>query len=371
MKRLARALLPSQFKTRLRAGLSMWDLMIAKQFSGMLASRAPWFYRLFNTQFDREQIAVLAGRNAYFKCAGGGEQSSPLLRRNIHRLEKGLCMPARRDVFAIDYIRETVDMFITCVENNQRQLQQCSQELAWADAVLTEYFSCTIDHEVITACYLKFRPVSAQLKHQSEQSLAAGSFGISPKIPYQRQDAVKSTLSFADFNTLCLQRRSVRWFTSELVSDELLNTAIQTAAFAPSACNRQPFRFYVANEPKLAAKVAKLAGGTVGFADNIPCTIVVVGDLSAYPSERDRHVIYIDAALASMQLMLALETLGLSSCPINWPDLDVPEQKMAQLLSLAPYERPIMLMAIGYAKPEGLIPYSQKKSVEQLRVEIK
>jgi nitroreductase len=366
MKRLARAMLPTQVKTRLRSWMASWDLIVAKQFSGVLASRAAWFYRFFNTQFNREQIAVLAGRNAYFKSAGGGELSSPLLRRNIHRLEKGLCMPERRDVFAIDYIVETVEMFVTRVEYNQGHSLAYSQELVWADAVLTEYFSCTAEHEIISACQLTFSPASDRLKHLQQPDL------VEPvrKIPYQRQDAPKSSISFNNFNALCLQRRSVRWFTPELVSDELLNCAITTAVLAPSACNRQPFRFYVANEPKLAAKVAKLAGGTVGFADNIPCTIVVVGDLSAYPSERDRHVIYIDAALAAMQLMLALETLGLSSCPINWPDLDVPEQKMAKLLSLKTHERPIMLVAIGYAKPEGMIPYSQKKSVAELRKEI-
>ena len=59
--------------------------------------------------------------------------------------------------------------------------------------------------------------------------------------------------------------------------------------------------------------------------------VQVVGNLAAYPLERDRHLIYIDSALASMQLMLAAETLGLSTCPINWPDVDFAEQNIQQL----------------------------------------
>ncbi|MFT5547949.1 MAG: nitroreductase [Rheinheimera aquimaris] len=94
--------------------------------------------------------------------------------------------------------------------------------------------------------------------------------------------------------------------------------------------------------------------------------IVVVGDLSAYEAERDRHVIYIDAALASMQLMLALESLGLQSCPINWPDVEERERAMAQKLSLDYWQRPVMLLATGYAMPEGGVPYSQKKPAELL-----
>lgn len=94
--------------------------------------------------------------------------------------------------------------------------------------------------------------------------------------------------------------------------------------------------------------------------------MVVVGDLSAYPYERDRHLIYVDASLASMQLMLALETLGLSSCPINWPDIEVMERGMAEVLDLSFHERPIMLISVGYPDPTGNIPFSQKKSSDSM-----
>ena len=101
--------------------------------------------------------------------------------------------------------------------------------------------------------------------------------------------------------------------------------------------------------------------GTAGFAHNLPAIIAVVGDLSAYPFERDRHVIYIDGSLFTMQFMLALETLGLSTCPINWPDIEAREKMLDAELGLNKHERTIMLLSVGYADPEGGIPYSQKK----------
>ena len=112
--------------------------------------------------------------------------------------------------------------------------------------------------------------------------------------------------------------------------------------------------------------MALCAGGTPGWAKGIPCTIAIIGDLSAYPRERDRHLIYVDGSLASMQLMLALETLGLSTCPINWPDIEREEKKMATLLKLKPYERPVMLLSVGYALNQGGIAYSQKKNANTL-----
>jgi nitroreductase len=68
-----------------------------------------------------------------------------------------------------------------------------------------------------------------------------------------------------------------------------------------------------------------------------------------------------------MGFILALETLGLSSTCINWPDFFPLETKMQKSLGLGVDDRPIMLIAVGYPDPKGKIPYSQKKSLEGLR----
>ena len=124
------------------------------------------------------------------------------------------------------------------------------------------------------------------------------------------------------------------------------------------------------NNKEKAVAIAKCAGGTAGFAENLPAIIVIVGDLSAYPFPKDRHLIYIDGSLAAMQLMLALETLGLSSCSINWPDVSSAERKIRKIIDLKDYERIVMLMAVGYADPEGGIPFSQKKINGQILEDI-
>ena len=107
--------------------------------------------------------------------------------------------------------------------------------------------------------------------------------------------------------------------------------------------------------------------GIRGYEHNIPVLIVVIGNLAAYFDERDRHIIYIDASLANMSLMLAFETLGLSSCSINWPDIEQLEIKMEKMLHLKKYERPIMCLAVGYPDPDGKVAFSEKRSLDQLR----
>jgi nitroreductase len=125
----------------------------------------------------------------------------------------------------------------------------------------------------------------------------------------------------------------------------------------------------VAMEPEWVKQIADCPGGAAGFSDQLPAIIVVVGDLSTYPFERDRHLIYIDASLANMQLMLAAETLGLATCPINWPDMEIAEKRIGELIDLPAYERVVMLMAIGYGDPDSGVPYSQKKQHDLLVTE--
>lgn len=313
---------------------------------------ASLYYLMVSRDFGREHQAVLAGRLAYRQSLIETKQSSVLLRRNTHRLEKGLIMRPRRDVFAEDYIGQTVRVY-------QKALSYAdwnAEEKKWCTDVLKEYFSVVKDTHKIANARAIFE---STLKADSDKT-------DKPYIPCSFDSLPASNVDFDSLHQLFLKRRSVRWYQDKPVPRELLEKAVNLATLAPSACNRQPYAFYISSHQDQAVQMAKCAGGTPGWAENIPCVIAVIGDLSAYPFERDRHVIYIDASLAAMQLMLALETLGLSTCAINWPDVDWSEQKMRQLLGLEDYQRPVMLLSVGYALDQGGIPYSQKKSTDIL-----
>src|SRR5690606_10309881 len=171
-----------------------------------------------------------------------------------------------------------------------------------------------------------------------------------------------------EFLKLSQQRRSVRWYDQKPVPREITEKALKIALNSPSACNRQPFKFYIFDEPELAKKIGSIPMGTKGFAENFPAVAVIVGQLRAYPFERGLHVIYIDGALAAMSFMYALETLGLASCPINWPDVEPLELKMEKTLQLEKDQRPIMLISYGYPDKSGQIPFSAKMPLEQAAV---
>jgi nitroreductase len=309
------------------------------------------FYVFFSREFGREQMKVLQGRIAYYKNHLQFDQkSSPMLRRNVHRLEKGIIMRPRKPSFASDYIAETVNAYLAMASADAA----CTRELSWARDVLTQYFDIVED--------------TPQIKKARDAFTGNAATEPVSLVPYKDIDRIRSTVELEQLEALFWQRRSTRWFAAKDVDHTQIDKAIELASLAPSACNRQPYYFYVSKNKEQATKLAKLAVGTGGFADNFPCVMAVVGDLSAYPHEKDRHLIYIDGALASMQLMLALETLGMSSCPLNWPDIEFRERAVNELLDLPPEQRVIMLIGIGFADTEGMIPYSKKKATDTLKI---
>lgn len=329
------------------------------------------YYCFFNRQFGREHQSVLQGRINYWMQLDESSQASAMLRRNIHRVEKGLIMRPRREVFGLAFIESTVSKYINCSSYNKLD----KYEDKWAKDVLERYFDAVPvgANKLVDSLRQKFENYQTNKAVESDacdnksaySQPRQGSFS-----PYERGSNTPSELSYEELIVLCKQRRSVRWFKNKEVSPELINKAIVAASLAPSACNRQPFEFHVVKAANVAQDIGSIPMGTAGFSHNFQALIVVVGDLSCYPHERDRHVIYIDGSLASMQMMLAFETLGLSSCVINWPDIEQYEKRMSSRLHLASHQRPIMLMAVGYADPEGMIPFSQKKTTNQLLKEV-
>lgn len=313
-------------------------------------------YYFLKGDFSNEHLAVLRGRRAYRQQLKKIGQSSALLRRNTHRLEKGLIMRPRRAVFAEGIILETIGCYREALASGSLN----SGEAKWATDVLVAYFDAVDETPIIKAAKEAFNAAQGAIDQAASVEDRFGMAHAQFK-PYSHAELPKNSISFEDLHDLYVRRRSVRWYQDKKVPRDLIEKAAAIASFAPSACNRQPYRFHYCDQPEKVTLMASAAGGATGFADNIPAIIAVVGDLSSYPKERDRHLIYVDGSLAAMQFMLALQTLGLASCSINWPDAEKNERRIRKVIELEDYERIVMLMAIGYADESGGIPYSHKK----------
>lgn len=306
------------------------------------------YYFFIKRSYSLEMSRLFKGIHSFNLKRKQNQLPNAQLRRNIHRLEKGLIMKPRKSIFALEYIQETIDCYEYLYCKNG-----LTSELEWAKNVLTDYFSVINSNgsDLLTHMLNKFENIGS---------------GAGDMRPYQAKEIINSSLSYEELKEFILTRRSTRWFDGNTVPREKIELAVQVATQAPSACNRQPFQFIVADKKPILAQLSQLPMGTVGFASNIPCMVAVVGDYSNFEFERDRHLIYIDASLSTMQFLLALKTLGVSGCIINWPEIDSLNKEVSSLLSLKPYESVIMLIAIGYAEPTGGIAYSHKKENSEL-----
>jgi nitroreductase len=313
--------------------------------SGFLSSL---YFAIMSRDFDREHSAVLSGINAY-RIA---KPNRALLRRNTHRLEKALVMRPRKNIFALNYISETVAIFVDSVE---RKGNVKGDELKWCRDVLATYFDVVGSNAIVDRSRAIFEKCITDTADEG-----------SMKMPYRRGNPSNDVMDYERLDQLSRRRCSVRWFKQEQVPEELIKKALAIGLRAPSACNRQPFRFHFVTDLTSVKSVASLAWGTSGFCDNIPAVGIVIGSLRNFFASWDRHLIYIDSALAVGPFLLALETLGLSSCCLNWPDIRDVDEEMGSYIELAPEERIIMLIAIGYADPDGWIPYSSKKTSEEI-----
>ncbi|MHA7819577.1 MAG: nitroreductase family protein [Erythrobacter sp.] len=327
------------------------------KFASQIKPLASAYYALLSSKFQREERAVLLGRAKYHEELQENDANIFLMRRNVHRLEKGLLMKPRRPVFAKDYILETVNVYRKLVAEPVRSEESSLDSLRWGYDVLSEYFSAVEPDPVVDHAREVFEKCPAPVEVAADATR---------RVPYLR-NLDEHPVTYEQLEHLATKRRSVRFFEQKPVPREMLDKAFTLAGLSPSACNRQPYRFLVYDDPDIVETVASLPGGTIGFKHNIPVVVVILGTWDAFYSEKDRHVPYIDGSLAAMGFSYALETLGLGACIFNWPDIEAHEKRAEKVLGLKGYERPIFFMGVGYPDPEAKVAYSQKRPLDVMR----
>jgi nitroreductase len=317
---------------------------------------AKLYYLLFSRAFDSELLAVARGQQLYHCEAREGGGNQYFLRRSLHRLEKGLMQTPRRETFAVDYIREVVAAM--AARRGASSPHGDADLLSWARSIVGEYFRVARGDERIDTARAAFQKTEAG----REPDCCA-----SPSVPYKRREIALSDVTYDQLHALAVQRRAIRWYLDKPVPRELVDKAIELAKLSPSACNRQPFEVRIVEDRDKIERMLKLAGGCGGFETNVPALAVIVGHLRAFFSERDRHLIHVDSGLFAMSFCLAMETLGLSSCCINFAEEAQRERDARKEISLGQDEKIVLLVAFGYADPEGMVAVSQKKGLDEIR----
>lgn len=149
-----------------------------------------------------------------------------------------------------------------------------------------------------------------------------------------------------------LTRRSVRGYTAQQVSDQLLDQVLEAGLYAPTAKNNQkPVMVAVRDKETrdlLSSINARIMGVETDPFYGAPCVIVVLAD-PAMPTWID------DGSLVMGNLLNAAHALGLGSCWINRAreTFDLPEGKaLLRKWGLPESYRGVGNCILGYATEE-------------------
>lgn len=179
----------------------------------------------------------------------------------------------------------------------------------------------------------------------------------------------------ADLLEFMRSRTSVRRYRAEPVPKAFIDCLLEAAVWAPSAHNRQPWRFVVIDKDQTKERLAREMGAALrrdlradGVAQAVidadvgrsyaritsaPLLILLcmsLADMDVYPdAERNRHereMARQSAAMAGQNLLLMAEKLGLGACwmcaPLFCQDL------VAAALELPADWRPQAMITLGF-----------------------
>lgn len=147
-----------------------------------------------------------------------------------------------------------------------------------------------------------------------------------------------------------MTRTSVRAYTDQPVSDELLDTVLRAAMAAPTAGNKQPWRFVVIRDPQTKAYISDNFNSMTMVKD-AQVAVVVCGDVNATFDGDGRDYWIQDASAATENLLLAAHACGLGAVWCGVYPLPDRVQQFSELLQLPDSILPLNCIAIGY--PSG------------------
>ncbi len=193
---------------------------------------------------------------------------------------------------------------------------------------------------------------------------------------------MSETFTLADATMKAIQdRRSIREFTPEPVTDQELDLILEAARQAPSGENAQPWRFIIVKEEALRKKMGAVAGGGSGrrfTAEFVTKKMqerfsnlqdeakkkaafekLTSGQVSAFMAEAPVNIVVCgkkdvwdmpyDTSAAIENILLMVTALGLGACWVIAPCIDIrDEERMKALLGIPEEYKAVSVISVGH-----------------------
>ena len=174
-------------------------------------------------------------------------------------------------------------------------------------------------------------------------------------------------MSFID---LVSKRYSLRNYKDTPVEREKIDRCIEAVRLAPSACNSQPWKFIVVDEPELKNELAKVAFNEIleinGFAFKAPVLVLMVSERQKVFAKfagivKKKNFSLMDIGIAAEHFCLQAAEEGLGTCMLGWFN----EKKVKDILSIPRAKRVELMISAGYSADDS-VPAKKRKSTDEI-----
>jgi nitroreductase len=185
------------------------------------------------------------------------------------------------------------------------------------------------------------------------------------------------------------ERRAIRKYKDKLVDKSLIEMILDAGRMAPSALNKQPWKFYVLTNKKMINDFSKEIGKVAATkflksgVENIVKTATSAIRLSHgadffkfedpifhgapvvifITSPTDNKWAALDVGMCSQNMMLAAKSFGLDTCPVGL-GIYVEQTKIFSKLKVPDSERVFISIILGYGDESPKIHKREKNNVK-------
>ncbi len=167
-----------------------------------------------------------------------------------------------------------------------------------------------------------------------------------------------------EFYDVLKKRRSFRGYdTAREIPQDALDRIFEAVALAPTACNKQPFRFLLVRNAALRDRICEVYGRP--WLKEAPAILVALGDATqAWTRFEGNSAVDMDVTIALEHFVLAAAAEGLGTCWIcafNRDDMD------AALAIEKPWHS-VAISPLGYARKDSCAAKTVKPITELIKV---
>ena len=167
-------------------------------------------------------------------------------------------------------------------------------------------------------------------------------------------------------------RTSCRAYKPDAVQEADILHFLEAARLAPSACNKQPWRFAVVRHAETRRRIVDegfLPGIKMMWALEAPVLIVIGMETSFVIHRLGASVSgvrypWVDIGIAGEHLVLAATELGLGTCWIGW----IRPRVIRRIVGWSPSVKPAVVITLGCPQDGAphLLPASRRKPIDSL-----